>query len=384
MQLLKANTAVDVLIGPFVDDTDGKTAETGLTLDVELSKNGQALANKNDATTPVHDGTGTIDGYYNCELDATDVNTEGTLTLVAFASGALPVRHEYMVMAEAAYDSLFEARDTGYMQIELADTANHGGTSAVVTLDHMIMDSAADHALYLNANAASKHALFAYAEGSNADGIRCYATTGKGIYGVSASGQGLHVQAGGANPGFQIDAGAGADTPGMKVNGGASGTAHAIELQPAGTGLPIADNGNNYIGVDIQAISADQTAAVNCESAFDGTGYNVGNGSIVAASVTGNVSGSINSLAAQAKTDVNNEVLDCLTTDQYAERASGSGPPAATASLKDKIVWLGQLARNSITNDGSTQTLKDDAGTGNVATASVSDAAGTTTRGKWS
>ena len=37
---LQANTAVDVLIGPFIDDTDGKTAETGLTLsqaDIKLS-----------------------------------------------------------------------------------------------------------------------------------------------------------------------------------------------------------------------------------------------------------------------------------------------------------------------------------------------------------
>ena len=48
---LQANTAVDILIGPFVDDTDGKTAEPGLTIDVELSKNGQALANKHEATT---------------------------------------------------------------------------------------------------------------------------------------------------------------------------------------------------------------------------------------------------------------------------------------------------------------------------------------------
>ena len=62
MQFLKANTAVDVLIGPFVDDTDGKTAETALTIDVEVSKNGQALANKNDVTAPVHDGAGTVDG----------------------------------------------------------------------------------------------------------------------------------------------------------------------------------------------------------------------------------------------------------------------------------------------------------------------------------
>ena len=119
MQFLRANTAVDVLIGPFVDVTDGSTAETGLTLDVELSKLGQALANKNDATGPVHDAAGTIDGHYNCELDATDTDTEGTLVLLAFDSAALIVRHEYMVLAEAAWDSMFVAKDTGFMDVNV-------------------------------------------------------------------------------------------------------------------------------------------------------------------------------------------------------------------------------------------------------------------------
>ena len=44
---LRANTAVDVLIGPFVDSTDGNTIEDGLTLaqaDIRLSKNGQNMA----------------------------------------------------------------------------------------------------------------------------------------------------------------------------------------------------------------------------------------------------------------------------------------------------------------------------------------------------
>lgn len=115
---LQANTAVDVLIGPFVDDTDGKTAETGLTLsqaDIKLSKNGQALAQKNDDTAAAADAN----GYYNCELDTTDTNTEGTLTLIVHESGALPVRHDFMVISQAAYVSLVTAKDTGYMDVNV-------------------------------------------------------------------------------------------------------------------------------------------------------------------------------------------------------------------------------------------------------------------------
>lgn len=110
---LRQSTAVDILFGPFVDETDGKTAETGLTLDVEVSKNGQALVNKNDSTTPTHDAAGSVDGYYNCELDTTDTNTVGQLMVVAHASGALPVWQYYQVVEEVVYDALFASSATG-------------------------------------------------------------------------------------------------------------------------------------------------------------------------------------------------------------------------------------------------------------------------------
>ncbi len=118
MQLLRANTAVDVLIGPFVEDGDGDSPLTGLTLDVELSKNGQALTDSESAA-PSHDSAGTVDGYYNCILGTTDTNTEGQLVLVVHHADALPIRHEYMVMAEAAWDSMFVAKDSGFMDVNI-------------------------------------------------------------------------------------------------------------------------------------------------------------------------------------------------------------------------------------------------------------------------
>ena len=106
MQFLKQSTAVTVKIGPFIDDTDGKTAETALTItqaDVRLSKNGGDMAQKNDASDLSHDEL----GVYNCSLDATDTNTAGRLQLFVHKSGALPVWHEYMVLPANVYDSLF-------------------------------------------------------------------------------------------------------------------------------------------------------------------------------------------------------------------------------------------------------------------------------------
>ncbi|MCK5612135.1 hypothetical protein KAR91_60245, partial [Candidatus Pacearchaeota archaeon] len=53
-------------------------------------------------------------------LDATDTNTEGQLVLIVEDSAeALPVRHEYNVMAEAAWDSLYVAKDDGFMDVNI-------------------------------------------------------------------------------------------------------------------------------------------------------------------------------------------------------------------------------------------------------------------------
>lgn len=77
---------------------------------------------------------------------------------------------------------------------------------------------------------------------------------------------------------------------------------------------------------------------------------------------------------------VNAEVVDALVTDTYAEP---SAVPAATASLKDKLGWLMALARNRRTVTSTTHTLRNDANSGNIATAPVSDDGATFVQGEW-
>jgi hypothetical protein len=112
---LKQSTAVDLLVGPFVDDADGKTSETGLTVtqaEVRLSKNGGNMAQKNEATALSHDEL----GMYVCKLDATDTNTLGRLQVIIWESGALHVYHEFMVVTANFYDSICS---TDYLQTDL-------------------------------------------------------------------------------------------------------------------------------------------------------------------------------------------------------------------------------------------------------------------------
>ncbi len=60
-----------------------------------------------------------------------------------------------------------------------------------------------------------------------------------------------------------------------------------------------------------------------------------------------------------------------------------SAPPAVTASYRDALRWLFALARNKITQTATTQTLRNDADSGNLGTSAVSDDGTTATRGEW-
>lgn len=110
MRYLKQSTAIEVKVGPFLDEADGKTAETSLTLsqaDVRLAKNGADWGQKNESTSMVHEEN----GWYRCLLDTTDTDTLGILMLAIHESGALPVWVEFHVVTANVYDSLFGSGD---------------------------------------------------------------------------------------------------------------------------------------------------------------------------------------------------------------------------------------------------------------------------------
>jgi hypothetical protein len=111
---LRQSTSQVIRFGPFLDSTDGITAETGLTIantDMQLSKDGGVFGNKNSGG-----GTHDVDGWYSATLDATDTATVGILMLQVVISGAIPVWHEYYVVEEAVYDALYAASAAGPLQ----------------------------------------------------------------------------------------------------------------------------------------------------------------------------------------------------------------------------------------------------------------------------
>jgi len=107
--VLRQSDAVELPLGQFVDATDGVTAETGLTIsqaDVQLKKCAAAgdcgaMAQKSDTSACAHDAL----GVYECDLNATDTDTVGTLFIYVNESGALTERAVCQVVEEAVFDA---------------------------------------------------------------------------------------------------------------------------------------------------------------------------------------------------------------------------------------------------------------------------------------
>lgn len=132
---LRQSTSQIIRFGPFLDSTDGVTAETALTIaqaDMQLSKDGGAFAQKNTTGNATHD----TDGWYSTTIDTTDTNTVGELYMQVNVAGALPVWVRYWVIEEAIYDALYGAAASGFdasSNVTLAAVTHTGATIPSVT-----------------------------------------------------------------------------------------------------------------------------------------------------------------------------------------------------------------------------------------------------------
>lgn len=101
---LRQSTAFTWKAGPFVDDTDGKTAKTALSIaqaDIRLTKNGGDYAQSHNAAGATHDEYGS----YDVPLDTTDTNTLGHLRGMIQKPGALPVWQDFWVKPANVFDA---------------------------------------------------------------------------------------------------------------------------------------------------------------------------------------------------------------------------------------------------------------------------------------
>jgi hypothetical protein len=403
---LKQSTAVDVLIGPFVDDTDGKTSETALTLsqaDIKLSKNGQALAQKSDVTAAAHDS----DGYYNCELDATDTNTVGQLVLIVHESGALPVRHEYHVIEEAIYDALYGASAAGFdanqrvnvgSWLSTAVTLSSGAPDVNIQSTDDIDLSATQKA---SVNAECDTALTDYDAVIPADlNDPTAAAIADAVWDEAATG---HTDAGKAGQQLWTDVDAiladtnelqTDDVPGLigalndptsaaiadqvwdeakagHVGAGSFGEevqAHALTSEVAAVETDTQDIQSRLPAALVTGrMSSDAVAISGSTAAADSVEANIGN---LDAAISG-----LNDLSAA---EVNAEVVDVVDTDTMT--LPGQAAPPLAPTMRQALGWLYKVLRNRKTQTSTQWSLLADDESTVDAKATVSDSGGTATK----
>jgi hypothetical protein len=127
--LRQSTASQEVLLGPFLDSTDGDSEEVGLTIantDILIWKCGGASPAAKNSGGATH----TSNGIYLATLDATDTNTCGSLMIYCHMAGALFVKQPCMVLPQNVYDSLVLGTD--YLLTDLStvglDTAIVEGT----------------------------------------------------------------------------------------------------------------------------------------------------------------------------------------------------------------------------------------------------------------
>lgn len=334
---LRQSTSQTIRFGPFLDSTDGVTAETALTIaqaDMRLSKDGGAFAQKNAAGNATHDA----DGWYSTTLNATDTNTVGELILQVAVAGALPVWERWYVVEEAVYDAFFASSSA--MAVTLAAGAVSAAAVATGAID---ADAIASDAI-----TSAKIATGAIA----ADAIASNAITADKI---AADAIGASELA--ADAVAEI-----ADAVWDEAQAGhtTAGTFGEIAVEIADI---LTDTGTTLPGTLSTIDGKIDTVDANVDAIL------VDTGTTIPAQIT-----ALNDLSAA---EVNAEVVDALSVDTYAEPGA---VPAATSSLAAKVGWLFTLARNKIIQTQSQQQLRNDADSANIATAQVSTTATETTR----
>ncbi|SCY25609.1 hypothetical protein SAMN05216420_10411 [Nitrosospira sp. Nl5] len=127
LYLRYATASQEILLGSFLDSTDGSTVETALTIantDIKLWKEGATTeASKNSGGA-----THIASGRYYAVLDATDTNTLGKLEVNVHVAGALAVRREFMVLPANVYDALVLGTD--YLDASAVQLAGQTITAA--------------------------------------------------------------------------------------------------------------------------------------------------------------------------------------------------------------------------------------------------------------
>lgn len=386
--LRQSTASQEMLIGPFLSDTDGKTAQTGLTIantDVKLWKHGATSeANKNSGG-----GTHVAAGRYYLVLDATDTDTVGALEINVVMSGALPVQKRCIVYTAAVYDALI----AGSAPLDVNTTKIGGTTQTARDIGASVLLSSGTGAGQISLSSG------AVTVGTNNDKTGYTASTVSDKTGYSLANGSIAAATFAAGA---IDAAAiatGAITNGTEASG--FGTAQTgdsyARIGAAGAGLTaLGDTRLAYLDALISSrlatagYTAPDNATITSIAGDLGTlAFDIGaikgktdnlpaSPAAVGSAMT--LTGAYDAAkTAASATDVKAQVVAALDTDTYAELTA---VPSQPTSIRKMLQWLFTTGQHKKTVTSSQERIYKADGSTVLGTSTLSDDGTTFTKGK--
>jgi len=226
--------------------------------------------------------------------------------------------------------------------------------------------SSTGHGLHVSGGGASE-GLFC-AGGATGHGIEAIggATSGIGLYVHSQSGGGAGLVATGNGGGAGVVATGGGSGSGLVAQAG-GGNANGIRAQAAGIGNALDLHADAGYGAGIVSDNAEGVWIVG------------GTKGLVIETMAGD--------GIEVILDGSGKALSDTIVDSILTRASIAEPaavPSYPLSLGSALGWIGALSRNKILQTSTTQSVRNDADSATIATATHTVAGGTHTRGEFS
>ena len=368
---LRQSTATQrILLGIFVDSTDGNTEKTGLSIantDIKLWKEGAIAEASKNSGGATHLGN----GRYYTVLDAGDTDTPGKLEISVHVTGALAVRREYMVLPANVYDALVLGSD--YLDVSAIQLAGQAITAAAgVTFPSSVasptnITAGTITTVGTTINLTNLPAITA--GWITANGITANALNGKGDWNVGKTGYSL-TQAFPSNfASMSITAGGLVDITQAAADK-AWGT--ATRILTAGTNIALAKG----IGVTgFNDLDAPGMANAVWNEVIPST-YGAGTAGKI---VGGNVDATISSRASQASVDAAAGYID---TEVAAIKAKTDFLPSAIAGEQGGVFIAGSNAPTAVNITGNiTGNVSGSVGSVSGTVGSVSGSVGSVTAG---
>jgi len=145
MRVIKQATQTDVILGPFVDDTDFKSLETAYVSDSSgIDIDAISAITKSDITLSCSSGNGYFrhvsNGNYALTLSSDNTATLGALRVTYKVNGALPGWEEFLVVSANVYDSL--VGNTDYLYTDALQIASTSSTATTLKTNIPYLDEA--------------------------------------------------------------------------------------------------------------------------------------------------------------------------------------------------------------------------------------------------